>query len=258
MDCPLPNLKELHDRVIAVGQLLLEYWPGNPQVQPGTLTIEQKSDGSSVTSADYKANELLQVALRTLYPGDAIISEESPLPEGPRPNSVWIIDPLDGTQSFIDGKDDFSILVAHVSGNVVDRAIMYFPALNISAVAQKGRGAFINGQPARVSTSSSPGNEKIYVRNFDLQHPSFYTKKMDSGRAFLAVATGEFDGAIIRMGRHNEWDLAAPALVIQEAGGRISAENSDWFEFNQGYLQHGWFIASNSAVHANLVDLIAI
>ncbi len=251
------NQKAALEKVIKkAGQEMLDKWPGQAKKQ--NLQIEIKSDGSSVTEADYASNTLLMNFLGEHYPDDGIISEEVPRdPAVADKLRVWIIDPLDGTQSFIDGKDDFSILVACVEKQKVILSCMYFPVLDCYCSAEIGGGAFINGQAIKVSPASTLREHSVYVRNFKA-NPSnvIYPEHMDSGRAFLAVARGEIDGAVMRMGRHKEWDLAAPALLITEAGGKITDELLEPVKFNEPDISYEYFVASNTQTHAAVLKLI--
>ena len=211
-----------------------------------------------MTEADYASNELIVSTLNTLFPTDGIVSEEIENDgSAVSKSTVWIIDPLDGTQSFIDGKDDFSILIARAVNQVVTDAVLYFPAMEIMAIAKRGAGAFINGEPIQVSPSDSLRSDSVYIRNFQARNEQFaYPGHMDSGRAFLAVARGDIDGAVMKMGRHKEWDLAAPSLLIEEAGGAISDDRRKEVLFNCDGIQYTYFLASNSKTHEQLFSLL--
>lgn len=259
MNMPLPEtfttLQPVIDVATQAGGILLSKWPG---AVSGQLDIEQKSDGSFVTEADFASNELIVSTLTSLYREDGIVSEELKPDENVAAlSTAWIIDPLDGTQSFIDGKDDFSILIARVHERRVVDAVMHFPALDIMAVARRGAGAFINGTRISVAASQSLRKQSVYIRNFICEKQEFaYPDHMDSGRAFLAVARGEIDAAVMRMGRHQEWDLAAPSLLIEEAGGSVSDEDDTVITYNNKTISYNYFLASNKTIHAELHGLI--
>lgn len=249
------SLEKLLTVVEQAGTVLLEKWPGNDN---RSLDIELKQDGSAVTEADYASNDILVAALKEYFPNDGIISEELPRKAGmSERESVWIIDPLDGTQSFIDGKNDFSILMARVQNHVVIESIMLFPAMGLLATARLGQGAYINGEKISVADTASLQDHSVYIRNFENRRKNCaYPNHLDSGRAFLAVARGEIAAAVMKMGRHQEWDLAAPALLISEAGGRISDEEGNPVLFNQSAISYEYFCASNAFVHGELRELL--
>src|SRR5262245_59405259 len=103
--------QQLESAIRQAGAKLLEYWPGGTSASG--LDVKKKADGSVVTSADFASNEIVVQALRASFPQDGILSEEFPPDDLLKSKSrIWIIDPLDGTQSFVDGNDDFSVLVA--------------------------------------------------------------------------------------------------------------------------------------------------
>jgi 3'(2'), 5'-bisphosphate nucleotidase len=79
---------------------------------------------------------------------------------------------------------------------------------------------------------------------------------MDSGLALLKVAAGELEGAIIRMTKHQEWDLAAPCAVLKAAGGRFSDEAGKPLLFGKGFIDFEYFVASNGIAHERVLELI--
>ncbi len=260
----------LEAAIRAAGKVLLQYWPGGRRSEEQDLGVQKKDDGSVVTQADFSSNEIVVSALRRLYSADGILSEELPLDEELKQKSrIWIIDPLDGTQSFVDGNDDFSILVALTVHHAASFGMMHFPARKQFAFAKSGLGAFLNGAPLKVSSSRTLRAEKVYCRNFTSKNSIVvYPRWMDSGCAFLSVASGAFDGLIIKIVSHREWDLAAPAIVVTESGGRVSDEHGNDVSFGPGSLNrknqageeialpYRYFVASNGIAHEELLSLI--
>lgn len=250
------------------GAALLAFWPGAPKSdasksaaaehRPPDLGVEYKGDGSPVSQADYAANEILVSGLQQLFPNDSILSEEIPRdPSAKQSQRLWIIDPLDGTRSFLNGNDDFSVLVALCEGPRPMHGWLNFPARQTLAIASRGDGAQINGERAAVSTVSAIRPARVYVRNLTLARPELtYPEWLDSGCAMLMLASGEFDGVIIKLLTHREWDLAAPAVLIEEAGGRVSDEHGNAIAFDQGGMPCRYFVASNGIVHDELLQLI--
>lgn len=255
-----PNLSELVRVVLHAGALVQQYWPGAPShgVSTGEREIQQKGDGTPVSKADYLSNAALTEGIQRLFPGDAILSEESAydVDELRRAVRTWVIDPLDGTSAFLEGRDDFSILVALCERTHPSVGIQYFPARDELLLAQQGRGAWLNGAPLQVSSLERCRESAVYIRNFDLSRPELASPWMDSGMAFAKVARGELDGAILRIVTHREWDIAAPISIIQEAGGRVSDEDGGPVPCGIGSLQCRYVIASNGRVHDELLMLI--
>ncbi len=253
--------QDLEAAIRRAGAKLLEHWPGAET--RGELDIQKKSDGSVVTSADFASNEILVAALKKNFPKDGILSEEIPAGDELKKKSrVWIIDPLDGTQSFVDGNDDFSILVALTVDGSSEGGFMFFPARDQFAAAKRGAGAWRDGKRLRVSKSESIRPASVYARNFTPTDPEkAYGRWLDSGCAFLTLAEGTFDGLIIKIVSHREWDLAAPAIVVEESGGRVSDENGDPVSFKSSTFSGGpgscrYFVASNGRCHDELLKLI--
>lgn len=233
-------------------------WPGGAGAG-GALNVQSKADGSLVSQADFASNEILLSAITRLFPHDAILSEESPIDAVALANAArtWIVDPLDGTSSFVHGRDDFSILVALAENREPTFGIMNFPARGNLVVAERGKGALRNGEPLRVSDEGELKPERIYIRNFECSRPELACPMRDSGLALYQVASGELDGAVIRMKTHQEWDLAAPMAVLLEAGGVVSSETGASIPCGVGAIHFQYFIASNGKIHKQLQSLIA-
>jgi fructose-1,6-bisphosphatase/inositol monophosphatase family enzyme len=239
------------------GDALMSLWPGSHTPEE-SLNVTSKNDGTVVSQADMRSNAIVLGGISTLYPGDAILSEESPhdVATLKKASRVWVVDPLDGTSSFIAGRDDFSILVALVENNRPTYGVMYFPARKLLVTAERGKGAQCNGEALRVSSATEPSRGRVYIRNFECRRPEVASPMMDSGLAFLKVASGELDGAIIRMTTHREWDIAAPMAVLLEAGGMVTDETGAPIKCGTGELTYKFVVASNTHSHQQLQALI--
>jgi 3'-phosphoadenosine 5'-phosphosulfate (PAPS) 3'-phosphatase len=242
----------LVEAVRAASELLLQLWPGTGNAERSDLKIQQKEDGSLVSRADHGSNELLCDALRKLFPRDEVISEEvedlslvSQVSSDSGSGRVWIIDPLDGTKSFLEGRDDFSILVALCINADPVFGMMHFPARQIEVVARVGEGCCINGKWSAVSSNETCRKGHVYFRNFTSTRPDLSAGYMDSGLALMQVASGELDGAVIRMTHHKEWDIAAPMAAIIAAGGRVSDETGASLSLGRKGALPNYFLASN-------------
>ena len=251
--------EQLKAAILQAGEVLLDYWPGaSKSTGQNDLGIQKKSDGSFVTEADFASNRLITEAIASAYPADGIMSEEIPIDDSLKDRQrLWIIDPLDGTQSFIDGNDDFSILVALALNGRADLGLMHFPVRKQFVAAKKGSGAFLNGTRMSVSTSATLRPECVYIRNFKPIRPELtYPRWMDSGCAFLTLANGQFDGLIMKIVSHREWDLAAPAVAVMESGGIVTDESGKEIRFFPGSMTYKYFVASNGRAHDELLKLI--
>lgn len=251
---PLSNseAEKIKATIRRAGEALLAHWPARER-----LAVDTKADGSSVSEADMASNAILIDGLRSLFPNDAILSEELPPPTDLDPERrLWIIDPLDGTSSFLNGIDDFSILVAACESGTVLAGFMLFPARNWIAEAVRGQGATLDGSKLLVSDAASIGAGRLYTRNFRAPTDSrVFSGRMDSGMAFLEVARGGLDAVIIRMTHHKEWDLAAPCLAIEESGGRVTDEKGRSIRYGRPAIEFEFLVATNRRVHDEAIAI---
>jgi myo-inositol-1(or 4)-monophosphatase len=204
------------------------------------------------------SNEMLTKALGALYPDDCVFSEES-VSDAATVNAsrrTWIIDPLDGTSAFLEGRDDFSVLVGLSVEHVPSAGILYLPARDEMFTAEAGRGAFRNEKLIRVSEVETPRDSHVYVRRFASRAPHLESSMMDSGLALAKVACGELDGAIIKMTTHREWDIAAPMAILREAGATITDERGGEIPVGTGGIAFDYFIASNGRTHQQLLAIL--
>ena len=253
----MEKLLELEKAVRQAGQVLLNYWPGEDQASSPELKAQQKKDGSFVTQADLESNQILIEALNNLYPGQAIYSEEiDEKVELGKDGKFWLVDPLDGTHSFMDGNDDFSILVSLCENFRPVFGILYFPVRKTFCLAKKGSFK-VNDKEVFVSKSEKIRAGSIYIRRFEpLRSELVYPKWVDSGLAWVKVASGEFDGAILCLKHHQEWDLAPAVAAIEGAGGVVTNEKGEPFPFRARAVQDQYFVASNKIVHQELLKMI--
>ena len=209
-----------------------------PMFHRRDFAVQRKADRSPVTAADQKAERLIRDAVQSRFPGDAILGEEF----GEQPGEGdyrWIIDPIDGTKSFITGVPLYSTLVAVNYKNAPLVGIIYMPALGAIAVAAVGHGAWMNQDGgcvrARVSEVDSLDDAAFVTtqrdsfdvvsgtRLFELfEQRCAVTRTWGDGYGYYLVATGRAELMIDPI--VNAWDVAAVAPVIVEAGGRCT----DW------------------------------
>jgi len=215
------------------GRLILGYY------QSATLTVDRKRDSSPVTIADREAEELLRKGISREFPDDAVLGEEFGESAGTS-GYRWILDPLDGTKSFIHGVPLFGTLIGVEFENQCVVGVCHFPALNETAWGAKGLGAWwqpAGGEPrpARVSAVSSL-SEALFcfttVQGFARIGRQDAFDALISG-CRLARGWGDCYGhVLVATGRAevmvdplmNVWDAAALIPIIEEAGGHFM----DW------------------------------
>ena len=250
--------KKLKESIRSAGDALLRLWPGGKGDSVHELQVEKKSDGSIVTTADFQSNEILVSTIQLLFPDDVILSEELPIDtSASSPGRCWIIDPLDGTHHFAEGRDDFSILVCLKEDTCLHRGYMFFPARDHFLIAARDQGVTLNGSPVTVSQFSQPRDGAIYVRNFSSSSgKGVYPHPMDSGMAFFSLCSGMLDGVMIRMTHHKIWDIAAPLVAVREAGGVVTDESGNEIVLADHEISFRYLVASNGACHEYLLALL--
>ncbi|HEX6316489.1 MAG TPA: histidinol-phosphatase [Gemmatimonadaceae bacterium] len=198
------------------------------------LDVEFKPDGSEVTIADRQAERVARELIQSRFPGDAIVGEElgqTPGTSGRR----WIIDPIDGTKSFVRGVPLWGTLVALEQDDVVIAGAINCAASGDLVVAARGHGCWHNESRCRVSTTSDL--ERATALITDARFPAHpdraaswarlaqrvaVTRSWGDCYGYMMVATGRAD--LMVDDRMNPWDVAALIPVVEEAGGVLT----DW------------------------------
>ncbi len=202
----------------------------------GAFEIDRKADGSPVTIADREAEAYLRDRIVKAFPNDAIIGEEA----GERAGSsgrCWIIDPIDGTYSFVRGVPLYGVMVGlEVEGDPIVGAVN-LPAIGEMVYAARGLGCFLNGKRARVSTRPSLSKALIVATDFGhamkMKAPfgPATAEMVKRARAYrtwgdcyghVLVATGRADVGLDQV--MHVWDNAALMPILEEAGGTFT----DW------------------------------
>jgi myo-inositol-1(or 4)-monophosphatase len=253
MQQALATAKEAASRA---GKVILSYYSSHYEVQ-------SKGIDNPVTTADLAANQVLHETLLEAFPEAGWLSEES-ADDAVRlqHDYVWIIDPIDGTREFIQGIDEFVVVVAFVVQQQVEVAVTYNPVRRELFHACRGQGAFCNDQPIRVSTTAHlPGALVLASRTetgrgaWERFRDMLTVRPMGSIAYKLAqVARGQCD-LTFSLAPKNEWDICAGTLLVTEAGGQVTDLQGQPFRFNQPETLRAGLIATNSHLHAQILSL---
>lgn len=220
-------------------------------------------NASPVTEADLAVDNFLRERLTGLDPSIGWLSEETvDVPERLLKARLWIVDPIDGTRSFIAGREDWAISAALVEHGRPVAAAIELPASGESFAAIKGGGATRNGQRIFVSrhtrfeTAAIARPAKL-TRALAAAGNHVETPRIHSIVVRLSrVATGEIDAALAAANA-NDWDLAAVDLLVHEAGGKITDADGQTPVYNLANHIHGALIAAGSGLHPRLVSALA-
>ena len=219
--------------------------------ESGDFISYQKADDSPVTSADFKANEIILDILKRETPDIPIMSEESEngsLAQRKDWQRYWLIDPIDGTQEFIARSGDFAVNIALVDNNEPVIGVIYWPPGETLYWAAKSLGAF---------KESPAENKQIHVRSFDDVHTDVVMiavsrrqarekvmLSMSEHRTYQTFPTGSCSlkscfiaegkaDVFLRIGITGEWDTGASQCIVTEAGGKILAHDFSPLSYNQ-------------------------
>jgi myo-inositol-1(or 4)-monophosphatase len=202
----------------------------------GALEVRAKNRNDFVTRVDKAAEQAIIDVIRRAYPEHSVLAEESGAAAGARPEFLWVIDPLDGTTNYIHGFPQYCVSIALEHKGTLTQAVVYDPAKNELFTASRGRGAFLDDRRMRVSRCDQLadalvgtgfpfkelGRLDLYMRQLrTIMETSAGVRRAGAAALDLAyLAAGRLD-AFWEMGL-SRWDMAAGALLIQEAGGLVS------------------------------------
>jgi histidinol phosphatase-like enzyme (inositol monophosphatase family) len=196
------------------------------------LAVERKGDGSPVTIADRAAEEAARAWIAERFPADGILGEEGGAIR-PEARSQWLIDPIDGTKSFVRGVPLWATLVARVEEGEPVAGALVFPALRETLVAARGRGCLWNGARCSVSSVARLAEAAVLITDERPLRPDHALWAALAREAALARTWGDAYGyLLVATGRAEvmadaiaaPWDLAAAQVAIEEAGGVFT----DW------------------------------
>jgi len=257
---PVADLALLTDAARRAGDIALTF------SGPKTKVWEKPDDLGPVTEADLAVNDLLADVLRNARPGYGWLSEESnDSAERLARDRVFIIDPIDGTRSFIDGSDTWAHSLAVVEQGRVVAAVVYLPQRDLLYAAASGQGATLNDRPIRVSERDELTGARVLAAkpNYDARHwPGGVPKVTRHYRPSLAyrlslVAEGRFD-AMLTFRDSWEWDIAAGDLILREAGAVTSTKSGEALLFNNVHPQVDGVVAASPGLHADLLAALGV
>lgn len=223
------------------------------------LTPERKADGSFVTAADRAAEKFLRAEIMRRFPDDTIIGEEEGAQAG-KSDRRWIIDPIDGTYSFVHGVPFYGVLLGLEIADEPLVGVVNMPALGELVKAARGQGCYANDERAHVSATATMDDALLLSTDFgtcarygfgaaaeELQRRFAARRTWGDCYGHLLVATGRAECMLDPV--MNVWDCAPLLPIVEEAGGTFT----DWT--GRRTIRGGNAISTNSALCAEIMQI---
>ncbi|MFW9802819.1 MAG: inositol monophosphatase family protein [Candidatus Thorarchaeota archaeon] len=240
------------DAAVEAGKITMDYFLES-------LDIDIKADDTPVTEADRKAEKYIRERLEAVYPTHSILGEEGGAKERGA-DFRWIIDPIDGTQSFIRGVPLYTVLIALEMKGEPLVGVIHNPPLQETVAAGIGFGCFYNGNPCQVSSTSKLERAWVQVTDyadFFRRRPRFATRLLENtyscrtwgdAYGYLLVATGRVDVMIDPIMK--VWDIAPLKPIITESKGVFTDLNGSPNAMGESS------IACNEILHRQIMQLM--
>ncbi|MBV9550331.1 MAG: 3'(2'),5'-bisphosphate nucleotidase CysQ [Alphaproteobacteria bacterium] len=220
-----------------------------------------KQGGSPVTEADLEVDTHLKSVLTAARPDYGWLSEES-ADDRTRlvHDTLFIVDPIDGTIAFLKGRPHFTICAAVVRQGMPVAGVVFNPMLDHLYKASSDGGAFRNGDPIHVSTARGLVGCAMLGDRAMLTRPPWPEMKAETRNSVayrvVLVAEGSFD-ATVSLSAKRDWDLAAADIILREAGGRVTDRSGAPLFYNRTEARQSSLVAAGPQLHAEILALLA-
>ena len=231
------------------------------QINRIKLEIEEKAKADFVTAVDVEIEEYIREKLRQKFPEIHVIGEEGKNKE--KTEAYFLVDPIDGTRNFMRSNPHFAVNITYVENDEPVVGVTYDPMKNEMFSAQKGIGAFLNGEKIKVSNTNELSKSIVAIglpyrgREFIDKQAEIYRSLFLEACATRHTGSAALDLAYVACGRYDgffeiylsPWDVASGILMVKEAGGIVEPV------FKENPLE-GWLIATNGVIHHKLRNII--
>jgi myo-inositol-1(or 4)-monophosphatase len=248
------------EAALSAGRVHLAYFRRDPRV-------EKKGPIDLVTAADIAVEQSFRKLIADRFPSHAVLGEEAGAGRG-TPVAArwrWIIDPLDGTTNFAHGLAFFCVSIALEVDGQTELAVVYDPIGEELFSAERGRGAWLNGEPLRVSSRDVLVDALLCtgfpysIREDQRRQVDVFAGFLGRSRAVRRLGSAALDLSYVAAGRFDgfweeqlhAWDIAAGVLIVQEAGGRVTGYDDEPIDLFAGRI-----VASNGRLHAAMLEVI--
>lgn len=220
-----------------------------------------KGASSPVSEADIAVNDLIERQLRTVTPDYGWLSEES-ADDTARLDKrrVWIVDPIDGTRSYLAGRDDWCVSAALVENGAPLLAAVFAPVSGEFFFAARGDGASLNGAPIHATSGITldfpriAGPKPIVERlGMPPDGIAIHPRIGSLALRLCRIGDGKLDVAFAG-GQSRDWDLAAADLIVHEAGGRMTMLSGESIGYNRPEVTHGVLVAAGRDRHKHIIE----
>jgi len=237
------------------------------EIYQGDFETSKKDDDSPITDADLKSNEIIK---KVLSQTEHVILSEEDRDDQSRlsKDTIWIIDPLDGTSDFIDKTGEFTVMIALIKNKKPILGVIGWPTEKTLFVAQKGSGAFrySNDEWKKISVTKVAelskcrtvgsrhhlsGKEKSFIKKLGIEDFTSIGSSLKVGK----ISSGEAEAYITTTNKMKEWDSAASYCIISEAGGKMTDMLGNDITYNnkEVYHQNG-ILVTNGLIHEKIVE----
>ncbi|QJR10225.1 Inositol-1-monophosphatase [Usitatibacter rugosus] len=228
------------------------------------LTIHRKRQNDYVSEVDHAAEAEIIKILKEAYPTHGFLAEESGKDRA-KNEYVWCIDPLDGTTNFLHGNPQYCVSIALLHNGVPEQGVVFDPNRNELFTATKGSGAYLNERRIRTSKLEN-FKDSLIATGFPFREESQFDEYIAQFSAMVRATAGlrrpgaaALDLAWVACGRVDgfweiglsPWDMAAGALLVREAGGRIGDLQGE-----DKFLESGKVVASNPKIFTQLLKTL--
>lgn len=255
---PARDLALLTSAVLAAGDIALQYWRTDQ-------IVHHKGEGGPVSEGDFAVDRYLRDTLLAARPDYGWLSEETEdSDERLQHERAFVVDPIDGTRSYVEGGSTWAISAAVVEQGQPFAGVVFLPQREKLYTAGRGAGAMRDGAPIRQSGRATLDGAEVLASRamFDAHHwPGGLPSLKREFRPSLAyrlclVAEGRFD-AMLTVRPTWEWDIAAGVLIAEEAGAIASDATGRPLRFNQPHPQSAGAVVATPAVHGGLLAHLA-
>lgn len=241
----------------SAGSLIMDQYTPDPR-----KSFQTKDQNDYVTEVDLAAEKIITGEIFNAFPGHQILAEESGR-SGQQSEYLWIIDPLDGTTNFIHGIPHFAVSISFLHRGIPRLGVIYNPVLDECFTGIRDRGSYLNDRKISVSRTAqlkdALGATGFPFRTHDMlcDYLTIFNRLFQRVRGMRRCGSAALDLAYVACGRYDffwesflqPWDFMGGALMVQEAGGRISR-----FDGSEMTMESGSVLAANKDIYPLILE----